>query len=72
MLQLDVRRIDDDVEAVVVPAVPDRREQDAAAPAVRGEDGNERLLEQIRGSAGPSLCIGRLYADVRRRIRRRL
>ncbi|HEY7421195.1 MAG TPA: hypothetical protein VH541_04215 [Gaiellaceae bacterium] len=62
VLQLDVVRADDDVEAVVVPAVPDRREKDAAVPAVRGQDRYERLLEQITEIGGPSLRIGRVYA----------
>jgi hypothetical protein len=47
VLQLDVVRADDDIEAAVTPLVPDRREENTAVPAVRGKDGNERLLEQV-------------------------
>src|SRR5439155_21480408 len=39
VLQLDVVREDDDVEAAVAPAVPHRREEDAAVPAIRRQDG---------------------------------
>ena len=56
VLQLDVVRPDDDVEAVLVPAVPDRREEDAAINAVRGQDGHERLLEQIAELSGAELA----------------
>jgi hypothetical protein len=36
-----------DVEAAVVPAVPDRRQENGAVGAVRREDRDERLVEQI-------------------------
>ena len=56
VLQLDVVRADDDVEAAVAPLVPDRREQDAAVHAVRGQDGHERLLEHVTEILGAELA----------------
>lgn len=55
MLKLDVTGVDDDVEAAVAPLMPDRGEQHAAVLAIGGEDGNERLLEQVGEIPGPEL-----------------
>jgi hypothetical protein len=68
MLHLDVARIDRDIEPAVPPLMPDRGEQDAAVHAIRGQDGDERLLEQVAQILGAEVLVH--GASLRRSTRR--